>query len=152
ALPLYMVADAEAALRLFRPIRFHESRALPGDGQLKLKRAGHILGAASIKLDWDRTSTTFSGDLGRQDDPIMYEPEALEKTDYLVVESTYGDRLHEKIDPQRTIEQIVGATTKRGGTVVIPAFAVGRVQALLYYFERINTAGGLKNVPIFLYS
>ncbi|MFN5411157.1 MBL fold metallo-hydrolase RNA specificity domain-containing protein [Bradyrhizobium sp.] len=150
ALPLYMVADAEAALRLFRPIRFHESRALPGDGQLKLKRAGHILGAASIKLDWDRTSTTFSGDLGRQDDPIMYEPEALEKTDYLVVESTYGDRLHEKIDPQRTIEQIVGATTKRGGTVVIPAFAVGRVQAVLYYFERFKTAGGLHNVPIFL--
>lgn len=112
ALPLYTVADAEAALRLLRPVRFHESYTLPSGGQLTLKRAGHILGAASIKLDWDQTSITFSGDLGRQDDPIMYDPEALEKTDYLVVESTYGDRLHEKIDPQRTIEEIVGTTTK----------------------------------------
>lgn len=80
----------------------------------------------------------------------MLQPEPLAKTDYLVVRSTYGDRSHPKIDPQRTIEEIVGTTAKRGGTVVIPAFAVGRVQALLYYFARIKLAGGLGNVPIFL--
>lgn len=115
-----------------------------------LRRAGHILGAASLELEWERTSVDFSGDLRRHDDPIMLEAEPLARGDYLVVESTYGDRLHPKIDPQRTIQDIVGTTTKRGGTVVIPAFAVGRVQALLYYFERIKLAGGLGNVPIFL--
>jgi metallo-beta-lactamase family protein len=150
ALPLYTVKDAEAALRLLKPIPFHDSQEMPGGGNLVLRRAGHILGAASIELEWQQTSVAFSGDLGRHDDSIMPDPEPLTKGDYLIVESTYGDRLHSKIDPQRTIEDIVGNTTKRGGTVVIPAFAVGRVQALLYYFERIKLAGGLRNVPIFL--
>lgn len=150
ALPLYTVKDAEAALRLLKPIRFHREFDLPGGGKVVLRRAGHILGAATVELDWKRTSVAFSGDLGRHDDPIMLQPEPLAKADYLVVESTYGDRLHPKIDPQRTIEQIVERTAKRGGTVVIPAFAVGRVQTLLYYFERIKLAGGLGNVPIFL--
>ena len=150
ALPLYTVKDAEAALRLFRPIPFHTGHELAGGGNLVLRRAGHILGAGSLELEWERTSIAFSGDLGRHDDPIMLEPEPLSSGDYLVVESTYGDRTHPKIDPQRTIEEIVGTTTKRGGTVVIPAFAVGRVQALLYYFEWIKLARGLSNVPIFL--
>lgn len=150
ALPLYTVRDAEAALRLLRPISFHRQCDLPGGGNVVLRRAGHILGAASVELEWDRTSIAFSGDLGRHDDPIMPQPEPLAKADYLVVESTYGDRFHPKIDPQRTIEEIVRTTAKRGGSVVIPAFAVGRVQALLYYFERIKLAGGLGNVPIFL--
>lgn len=150
ALPLYTLKDAEAALRLLRPIPFHRDQKLPGGGSLVLRRAGHILGAACIELEWDRTSIAFSGDLGRHDDPLMFEPEPLAKGDYLVVESTYGDRSHPKIDPERAIREIVGTTTKRGGTVVIPAFAVGRVQALLYYFEKIKSAGGLGNVPIFL--
>ena len=79
----------------------------------------------------------------------MLAPEPLAKGDYLVVESTYGDRSHPDIDPQRTIQEIVGATTKRGSTIVVPAFTVGRVQALLYYFERIKLAGGLSK-SIFL--
>lgn len=150
ALPLYTVKDAEAALRLLRPISFHSEQKLKGGGSMVLRRAGHILGAASVELEWDRISIAFSGDLGRRDDPTMPEPEPLEKGNYLVVESTYGDRLHPKIDPQRTIEEVVGTTAKRGGTVVIPAFAVGRVQALLHYLAKIKMAGGLANVPIFL--
>lgn len=150
ALPLYTVKDAEAALRLLRPVSFHDGHSLPGGGNLLLRRAGHILGAASIEIEWEQISIAFSGDLGRHDDPIMLQPEPLTKADYLVVESTYGDRSHPKIDPQRTIEEVVGTTARRGGTVVIPAFAVGRVQALLYYFARIKSAGGLGNVPIFL--
>lgn len=150
ALPLYTVKDAEAALRLLKPTSFHDDHSLPGGANLVLRRAGHILGASSIEIEWERTSIALSGDLGRHDDPIMLQPEPLAKTDYLVIESTYGDRSHPKIDPQRTIEEIVGTTAKRGGTVVIPAFAVGRVQALLYYLARIKLAGGLANVPIFL--
>lgn len=150
ALPLYTVKDAEAALRLLTPIPFHTEQKLQSGGTVVLRRAGHILGAASVALEWDRTSIAFSGDLGRHDDPTMLEPEPLEKVDYVVVESTYGDRSHSKIDPQRTIQEIVSTTTKRGGTVVIPAFAVGRAQALLHYLAKIKMAGGLANVPIFL--
>lgn len=150
ALPLYTVKDAEAALRLLKPTSFHNDHSLPGGANLVLRRAGHILGASLIEIEWEQISVAFSGDVGRHDDPIMPRPEPMTKGDYLVVESTYGDRLHPKIDPQRTIERIVGTTAKRGGTVVIPAFAVGRAQALLYYFARIKLAGGLGNVPIFL--
>jgi metallo-beta-lactamase family protein len=132
-------------------IQFAVEGSLSGAySHLVLRRAGHILGAASIEIEWERISVAFSGDLGRHDDPIMLQPEPLAKADYLVVESTYGDRSHPKIDPQRTIEEVVGTTARRGGTVVIPALAVGRVQALLYYFARIKSAGGLGNVPIFL--
>ncbi len=150
ALPLYTVKDAEAALRLLRPVPFHSEQQLPGGGTVVLRRAGHILGAACVELEWDRTSIAFSGDLGRHDDPTMLEPEPLKKGNYLVVESTYGDRSHPKIDPQRALQEIISTTTKRGGTVVIPAFAVGRVQALLHYLAKIKMAGGLANVPIFL--
>lgn len=150
ALPLYTVNDAEAALRLLKPTSFHDDHSLPGGANLILRRAGHILGASWVQIEWDRISVAFSGDLGRHDDPIMVEPEPLANADYVVVESTYGDRSHPKIDPQRAIEETVRTTAKRGGTVVIPAFAVGRVQALLYYFARIKLAGGLSNVPIFL--
>ena len=115
-----------------------------------LRRAGHILGATSIELSWERTCIAFSGDLGRHDDPTMFEPEPLQNGNYLIVESTYGDRSHPKIDPQHAIQEIVRTTTKRGGTVVIPAFAVGRVQALLHYFAKIKMAGELTNVPVFL--
>jgi metallo-beta-lactamase family protein len=150
ALPLYTVKDAEAALRLLQPTSFHEDHRLPGGANLVLRRAGHILGASWAQIEWEGISVAFSGDLGRHDDPIMLEPEPLANADYVVVESTYGDRLHPKIDPQGTIEEVVRTTAKRGGTVVIPAFAVGRVQSLLYYFARIKLAGGLSNVPIFL--
>jgi metallo-beta-lactamase family protein len=150
ALPLYTVKDAEAALRLLTPVPFHSEQQLPGDGTMVLRRAGHILGAACVELEWDRTSIAFSGDLGRHADPTMLEPEPLEKGNYLVVESTYGDRSHPKIDPQRAVQEIISTTTKRGGTVVIPSFAVGRAQALLHYLAKIKMAGGLTNVPIFL--
>lgn len=150
ALPLYTVKDAEAALRLLRPIPFHESQALPGGARIVLRRAGHILGAASVEVEWEGRTVAFSGDLGRYNEPIMFDPEPLLARDYLIVESTYGNRRHPSIDPQTSISEIVAATTKRGGTVVIPAFAVGRVQTLLYYFQRIKLSGGLANVPIFL--
>lgn len=150
ALPPYTVKDSEAALRLLKPIPFHSERKLPGGGTMVLRRAGHILGAASIELSWERTCIAFSGDLGRHDDPTMFEPEPLQNGNYLIVESTYGDRSHPKIDPQHAIQEIVRTTTKHGGTVVIPAFAVGRVQALLHYFAKIKMAGELTNVPVFL--
>ena len=150
ALPLYTVEDAEAALRQLWTIPFHQTQTLPGGAQLRLLRAGHILGATSLQIEWGGVSVLFSGDLGRFNDPLMVDPEARPDSQYVVVESTYGDRRHPQADPQSELEDIVNRTVRRGGTVVVPAFAVGRVQSLLFYFERLKAAGKLANVPIFL--
>lgn len=150
ALPLYTVEDAQAALRQLWTIPFHQDQTLPGGARLRLSRAGHILGAASLEIEWNGVSVLFSGDLGRFDDPLMVDPEPHPASQYLVVESTYGDRRHPQVDPQSELDEFVSRTVRRGGTVVVPAFAVGRAQTLLFYFERLKTAGKLANVPIFL--
>jgi metallo-beta-lactamase family protein len=129
---------------------FHEQRPLPAGPSVQFRRAGHILGAASIECDWKGTKVVFSGDLGRFDDPMMVDPEPVPLADYLIVESTYGDRRHDPRDPQEALAEIVNRTTGRGGTVIIPAFAVGRAQSLLYHLERLKAAGRLPNVPVFL--
>ena len=82
--------------------------------------------------------------------PHLLDPEPVDNADYLIVESTYGNRHHDHADPQEALAEIIGRTTARGGTVVIPAFAVGRAQSLLYHLERLSAAGRIRNVPIFL--
>jgi metallo-beta-lactamase family protein len=96
------------------------------------------------------TRIGFSGDLGRYDDAMMVDPVSLDTTDYLLVESTYGNRRHDRRDPKEVLGEIIERTVARGGTVVIPAFAVGRAQALLHYGERLKAGGRLANVPVFL--
>jgi len=150
ALPLYTEEDARAALTSLTPVLFEQDQPLSGGGMFRLRRAGHILGAASIQLNWAGTTIVFSGDLGRYDDRTMVDPGSIDRTDYLVVESTYGNRSHDKRDPADALAEAVGDVVARGGTVVIPAFAVGRVQSLLVHFERLKSAGRLSNVPIFL--
>ncbi|MEX0860199.1 MAG: MBL fold metallo-hydrolase [Cucumibacter sp.] len=150
ALPLYTVKDAEAALPHLLAVPFHETRSLPGGPAIQLRRAGHILGAATIECDWEGTKLVFSGDLGRFNDAMMVDPEPVPSADYLIVESTYGNRRHDGRDPQDALAEIINRTTARGGTVIIPAFAVGRAQSLLYHLERLSAAGRMANVPIFL--
>ena len=150
ALPLYTLEDARAALEHLTPIPFDQERTLPGGGTVRLRRSGHILGAGSVQLDWAGITTVFSGDLGRYDDPVMVDPISVERADYLLVESTYGDRRHDKRDPADALAEIVGGTIARGGTVIIPAFAVGRVQTLLFHFHQLKLKGSLSNVPVFL--
>lgn len=150
ALPLYTLKDAEAALPHFSSVPFHQPIQLEGGPKVTLRRAGHILGAASIECEWRGMKIVFSGDLGRFNDAMMVDPEPVPSADYLVVESTYGNRRHDRMDPQDALADIINRTTTRGGTVIIPAFAVGRVQSLLYHLERLSAAGRLTNVPIFL--
>ncbi len=150
ALPLYGVRDAEQALKYFSPIPIHSSTSLPGSATLTLRRAGHILGASTVDLEWGGRRVIFSGDLGRYNDAVMVDPEIVQAADYLVVESTYGDRKHEPSDPTEMLGAVVERTVKRGGTVVIPAFAVGRAQSLLYHFAKLKQAGRLALVPIYL--
>ena len=150
ALPLYTQHDAIRALDGLEPIAFDRSHDVPGGATARLQRAGHILGAASVQLDWSGTRMVFSGDLGRYGDPIMVDPVPVERADYLVVESTYGNRRHDARDPENALNEIVVETVARGGTVVVPAFAVGRAQSLLFHLHRLKAKGRLKNVPVFL--
>jgi len=151
ALPLYTEEDARLSLRHFAPVQFGSHvQVAPGLG-IRLSRAGHILGAASVAVDDGSRRITFSGDLGRFDDPVMPAPAPLAPTDYLVVESTYGDRLHERTDPLAALGGVIRDTAARGGVVVIPAFAVGRAQSLLYHVHLLKQSGAIPAfLPVFL--
>ena len=150
ALPLYTEEDARSVLTHLSVMPFDAEETLPGGAVFRLRRAGHIMGAASIQLNWAGTSIVFSGDLGRYDDATMVDPESVEQADYLLVESTYGNRRHEKSDPADILDQIIGKTVHRGGSVIIPAFAVGRAQSLLFHLQKLKSRGRLSNVPVYL--
>lgn len=149
ALPLYTVDDAEKALARFVSCEFHQPIEV-GGASARFRHAGHILGAAHVQLDWGGVRIVFSGDLGRFGDPVMVDPEPAGEADFVVVESTYGDRLHDPGDPTELLGQIVERTTRRGGTVIVPAFAVGRAQLLLYHLWKLKSAGRIGLVPVFL--
>lgn len=150
ALPLYGVKDAERALEFFTSVSFSEPVELRGGATLTFRHAGHILGAATADVEWGGRRIAFSGDLGRYADPFMLDPEPIAEADFVVIESTYGNRVHEPTDPAEALGEVAERTVARGGTVVIPAFAVGRAQALLYYLWKLREAGRLRNVPIYL--
>ncbi|KDC42380.1 MBL fold metallo-hydrolase RNA specificity domain-containing protein [Bordetella bronchiseptica] len=150
ALPLYRVVDAERALARFSDVALHRETALPGGATLTLRRAGHILGAATAQIDIGGMRVVFSGDLGRYNDPVMHDPEDVRNADYLVIESTYGNRRHDAADPVEALGAVIERTVLRGGTVVIPAFAVGRAQTLIHALWKLRQAGRLHNVPVYL--
>lgn len=150
ALPLYGVHDAERALERFSAVPFGKVVKLPGGASLIFRHAGHILGAATADIDWGGKRIVFSGDLGRYGDPVMHDPESVSEADYVVMESTYGGRIHEAEDPTELLGSVVERTVRRGGTVVIPAFAVGRAQSLLYHLWQLRWAGRLSKIPIYL--
>lgn len=150
ALPLYDQNDAQLALESFKTHGFHETVQVTKDCTALFRPAGHILGAASIELDCEGTRIVFSGDLGRYGDATMVDPEPVPRADYLVVESTYGNRRHDPTDPEEALEEVVERTVRRGGSVIIPAFAVGRAQSLLYHLSQLRKRGRIANVPVFL--
>ena len=150
--PLYTEEDAQKVLKQFKTVKEHDELKLPGGMTAKFIPMGHILGACAIRLEYQGKSITFSGDVGRCNDPIMYPPEALPPTDYLVVESTYGNKLHSEINVEETLAAIINRTLKRGGIVLMPAFAVGRAQLILHYLEQLIHKNLIPKVPVFLNS
>jgi metallo-beta-lactamase family protein len=150
ALPLYTLEDAERALDLIVPQPFDAPLLLGEQAGFRLLPAGHILGAASIVFHMCGKVIAFTGDIGRPNDPIMRPPAPLASADYLIVESTYGDRLHETADPLDELEALFMRTFKHGGVVVIPSFAVGRAQSILRYISILKATGRMANVPVFL--
>jgi metallo-beta-lactamase family protein len=150
ALPLYTEQDAEKCLKYFKTIEFNQPYSFFPDVELIWHRAGHILGASFIELHMDKQKMIFSGDLGRPNDPIMRSAEPPKSCQTLIIESTYGDRLHGKEDALLMIAKTVNDTLKRHGTILIPAFAVGRTQAIMYYLDQLITQKKIPNIPIYL--
>ena len=152
ALPLYTREDAERSLRSFRAVEFGSAFDLGEGATFQFIPAGHLLGAASVSLACRGTSLLFSGDLGRYHDLLMNPPSDIRRADYLVVESTYGDRLHDPDDPTKILAEVINRTAARGGVIVIPAFAVGRAQAVLYAIYLLKEKGAIPDIPVFLNS
>ena len=155
ALPLYTTKDANEALGLLRTVDFNEDFQVADSFQGRMTGAGHILGAASVRIESTEASPTsvfFSGDVGRANDVVMNPPDPPPAADFLVVESTYGDRLHPSSDIAAELETIINRTLDRGGTVLIPSFAVGRAQAVLTILSELRDAGRIPDCPIFLNS
>lgn len=150
-LPLYTERDAMAALEHFAPHPFDTAVEI-GDARVTFVPAGHILGAAQVRLEVDGCRVHFTGDLGRTDDALMRPPRALEATDVLVSESTYGDRTHPGTDAEAALADIITRVCARGGVVLLPAFAIGRAESLLLHLSRLRAAGRIPKVPVFLNS
>ncbi|RMF12358.1 MAG: MBL fold metallo-hydrolase [Alphaproteobacteria bacterium] len=150
ALPLYTQADAERALEQFVDVGFDERHDLGTGFAVRFKVAGHILGAAMVLMEADGKTVLFSGDLGRPGAPTMPDPAIIEEADYLVIESTYGDRKHSVEDPEKLLADIITRTAARGGTILIPSFAVGRAQTLLYHIHRLKQSNRIPDLPVFL--
>jgi metallo-beta-lactamase family protein len=148
--PLFTRADAEHCLAQLQPFAFHANFA-PMEGiRCSFTRAGHIIGSGCLALEAEGVRVAFSGDVGRPVDPIMKPPEVLPETDVLVVESTYGDRRHPEEHVADTVARYVNETAKRGGVLLVPAFAVGRAQHLLHIVGQLRAVGRIPELPVFL--
>ncbi len=150
--PLYTAHNAEQSLSLFKTVSFNSRiEILPGVFAI-WRPIGHILGAASITLEATLEATeksiTFSGDIGRYNVPILVDPQPAPLGDLLLIESTYGDRNHPTGSPARELGEIISRTAKRGGATIIPSFAVGRTQLVLFYLRELKEQGKIPNIPI----
>ena len=150
ALPLYTTADAKRAIARLEPLPHGRTLRL-GHVDVALTPVGHLLGASAVTLRTRETTLVFSGDLGRSEDLLMPAPARVAQADVLLVESTYGNRRHPPENVQAELGEIVRATTRRGGSVLLPSFAVGRAQALLLVLQRLKAAGEIAaDLPVFL--
>jgi metallo-beta-lactamase family protein len=148
--PLYTVAQAEAVLPLFKVIQPDVSLAIADDIAAVFSSAGHIIGACSIRLTLEGKTLVFSGDIGRDDDVLMFAPTKPTSGDYIFLESTYGNRLHPDLDVKKELETFINTTIKENGTVIIPGFAVERAQSIMYVLWQLKEEGRIPNVPYIL--
>ena len=152
ALPLYTQEDAKRCLSQLKPVEFDRSANIKPGIDIRLLQGGHILGAAMVEMRCEGRAVLFSGDLGRPNDLVMKPPTRVEHADYLVIESTYGNRRHDVKDPLEVLADVITRTAARQGVVIIPAFAVGRAQTLLYAIHLLKIARRIPDVPVYLNS
>ncbi|MBD3655344.1 MBL fold metallo-hydrolase [Marinobacter sp.] len=152
--PLFTEKDAWEALKHFESLHYHETFEPVKGFEVQFTPAGHILGSSCVHVHHtgDDRTVVFSGDLGRQNDILMRPPEPINKADVLICESTYGDRLHGEVDPESDLTEIITKTAGRGGIVLMPAFAVGRAQMLLYLVHKLMGEHKIPKLPVYLNS
>ncbi len=152
ALPLYDRRDAIHSLERFEPVAWAKPFEVVPGVKAVFSRAGHMPGAASVRLDNGTTSVLFSGDVGRPADLVLRAPDAPPAADHLVVESTYGDRMHPAGDAMEQLATVINRTSARAGVLIIPAFAVGRAQTLMYMIHLLKQRGAIHHLPVYLNS
>lgn len=151
ALPLYTEADSYEALNLLKPLHYFEFRDLPGKAQFRFMPAGHILGSAYAEIYFENGERILmGGDLGRYDRPIIKDPTAVDFSEYLVIESTYGNRIHSNRDAKAELKEIIQRGYRDGSVILVPSFAIGRTQELLWYLHELEMEGELPNMPIYV--
>jgi metallo-beta-lactamase family protein len=151
ALPLYTEADAYDALKLMEPLHYYQWQELPGGAQFRYMPAGHILGSAFVEFYFaNGERILMGGDLGRYDTPIIKDPSTVEYSEYLVIESTYGNRLHPQGDAKEMILEIAERAVRERGIVIVPSFAIGRTQELLWYCNELESEGRWPGLPIYV--
>lgn len=152
--PMYNMEDAQGVLEHFVPCTYHETVQICEGLTIRFVDAGHLLGSSSIEIwvteDGETRKLVFSGDIGNCNRPLIRDPEYLEEADYVIMESTYGNRNHNTPpDYAAELAKVMNSTFTKGGNLVIPAFSVGRTQEMLYYMRRIKTEGLLPEYPGF---
>lgn len=153
--PLYTLEDVRKTTRLFKSVRYHEWKEIHKGVRIRLKHAGHILGASVVELEllddgaWKRL--VFTGDLGRRNQPILNDPETVERCDVLISESTYGNKLHPPTgDVKAELRRVICEASQRQGKVIVPAFSLGRTQMLVYLLNELRNEDALCRVPVFV--
>lgn len=148
--PLYQVEDIDRVMEMWKGHHYHEPFTV-GPFTIELYDAGHILGSSSIKVSAEGKSITFSGDLGNAPAPVIKDPDPLPETDYCVIESTYGSRVHDAPDTREgELEDVIEDTVKQGGVLMVPAFAMERTQDLLYHLNQLVEQGRVPRIPVFI--
>jgi metallo-beta-lactamase family protein len=145
--PLYTIAQAEQVFPLFRVIKLGEAVALDAEISAIFTNAGHIIGACTIALNLENKTLVFSGDIGRDNDDLMFAPTKPKKADYVFLESTYGNRLHPTTDSKLELEIYINNTVAKNGTVIIPSFAVERAQSIMYLLWQLKLEGRIPDIP-----
>jgi metallo-beta-lactamase family protein len=150
ALPLYTEADAFRAVSQLQPVGYDRPIPVAEGVEVDFINAGHLLGSAYARVRTDNHTILFGGDLGRFNRPVLPDPTLVEEADYLLVESTYGNRVHDNADDGEKLARVIKETANRGGRVIIPAFAIGRVEELLYWIKRLEDERVIPVLPVFL--
>jgi metallo-beta-lactamase family protein len=150
ALPLYTEAEAFRALSQLQPVGYDRPMPLADGVEVDFINAGHLLGSAYARIRTGGKTVLFGGDLGRFGRPVLPDPTFVEEADYLLLESTYGNRVHEQDDDGDALAGLIKSTAERGGKVIIPAFAIGRVEELLYWIKRLEDDRRIPSLPVFV--
>jgi metallo-beta-lactamase family protein len=150
AIPLYGLDDVEATLPLFKAKPLKEWESINEKIRYRFRYNGHIIGATFIELQIGEKTLVFSGDIGRETDPLLYAPEKPEKADILFIEATYGNRLHPARPALDALQELINRCADRNGTIIIPSFSVERTQLLMYLFWQLKKTGKMPNIPVYM--